>query len=126
MTTKIMLVDDALIMRMMLRDIIRQLADCTIVAEAGKPELVMPLFREQQPDIVCLDLTLDDSQVPAGITLLAEIKRANPAVRMAIISALEQQEITDQALALGANAYITKPFNSGEVAATLHRLAVMA
>lgn len=122
MATKIMLVDDALIMRMMLRDIIGKLDGFAVVAEAGKPELVMPLVAEHHPDIVCLDLTLDDSQVPAGITLLGEIKQSFPAVKVIIISALEQKEITDQALHFGASAYITKPFNAQEVAATLQRL----
>ncbi len=122
---KVMLVDDALIMRMMLRDIVVRIG-FTVVAEAAKPADVLPLVEEKQPDIVCLDLTLDDSQVPAGITLLGEIKRKFPRVRVAIISALEQQEITEQALALGAGAYLTKPFNGDEVAATLRRLAVKA
>ena len=119
MTTKIMLVDDALIMRMMLRDIIRKLDGCEVVAEAAGPAQVMPLFLEKKPDIVCLDLTLDDGPEPAGIALLGEIKKARPGTRVVIISALDQRDITARAIALGAQAYIAKPFNAEEVAAAL-------
>jgi len=122
MTTKIMLVDDALIMRMMLRDIIMKMGGCEIVAEASAPAQVMPLLAENKPDIVCLDLTLDDSPEPAGMALLGEIERSRPGTRVVIISAIDQKEITARALALGARAYIAKPFDAGEVAATLRRL----
>ena len=122
MGTKVMIVDDALIMRMMLRDILKA-AGCEIVAEVGIPALVLKKYDETSPDVVCLDLTLDDSLVPAGITLLDEIRKRNPRAKVIIISALEQKEITDQALKLGAKAYITKPFDKMEVAATIKRVA---
>lgn len=122
MGTKVMIVDDALIMRMMLRDILKA-AGCEIVAEVGIPALVLKKYDETAPDVVCLDLTLDDSLVPAGITLLDQIRQRNPRAKVIIISALEQKEITDQALKLGAKAYITKPFDRQEVAATIKRVA---
>jgi len=95
----------------------------TIPAEVGIPALVLKKYDETSPDVVCLDLTLDDSLVPAGITLLDEIRKRNPRAKVIIISALEQKEITDQALKLGAKAYITKPFDKMEVAATIKRVA---
>jgi len=75
----------------------------------------MFLLKGKHPDIVLLDLGLPDMD---GIQLLKDI-RAFSGVPVLIVSARGQEKEKIAALDLGANDYITKPFNMGELMARI-------
>ena len=93
------------------------------VVEAGCARDAMSAIHIDKPDVVLLDLGLPDRD---GLELIPMIKSAGPAV--IVVSARDATEQKVAALDLGADDYVSKPFDSEEVlarirAAMRHRLA---
>jgi two-component system, OmpR family, KDP operon response regulator KdpE len=74
-----------------------------------------------KPDLIVLDLGLPDKE---GFDILPRLKRLdkNGDIPVIILTIRNQAEDRDRAAALGASAYITKPFVMGELIETIHRL----
>lgn len=76
------------------------------------------LFCTENPDIIILDLGLPDID---GVNVIEEIRKVSK-IPILVVSAREQEEDKISALDMGANDYVTKPFNMGEL---LARVRVM-
>lgn len=76
------------------------------------------LFCTENPDIIMLDLGLPDMD---GVTVIEEIRKVSK-IPILVVSARKQEEDKISALDMGANDYVTKPFNMGEL---LARVRVM-
>lgn len=85
----------------------------SISAESCKNGLLM--FNSHRPDLVILDLGLPDLD---GIEFLKEIRK-NSAVPVIVLSARTDEKDKVEALDLGANDYVTKPFGSAELVARI-------
>jgi DNA-binding response OmpR family regulator len=78
--------------------------------EAGTANEGLALCQKIHPDLVVLDLGLPDRD---GLDILPEIKKpdgTNPPPKVIILSVRKEQRTKDTAIALGADAYLTKPF----------------
>ncbi|MDR1571942.1 MAG: response regulator [Clostridiales Family XIII bacterium] len=112
---KILIVDDAAFMRMMVKDNLKK-AGYTDFIEAGNGEEAMNLFSEQNPDIVLLDITMP---VKDGIETLTDIKQKNPAAKVVMCSAMGQESMVVEAIKLGALDFIVKPFKPERLVQTV-------
>jgi DNA-binding response OmpR family regulator len=76
--------------------------------EASTADQGLKLFEEIRPDLVVLDLGLPDKD---GLDILPLIKKMyDREPKIIILSVRKEQRTKEQAMALGADAYITKPF----------------
>jgi two-component system, OmpR family, KDP operon response regulator KdpE len=121
---KILIVDDEAAIRRLLRTSLER-AGYRLV-EAGDAREAMNAVQIDRPDAVLLDLGLPDRD---GMELVPLIKAAGAAVL--IVSARDATEEKVAALDLGADDYVTKPFDTDEVLARIrtalrHRLAADA
>jgi len=110
-----------MLMRNMLKKIIIKLG-YQVCAEAGGIDEALTKYDETNPDIVFLDLILDDEEEPAGLTILDELLCRNKELKIVIVSALKQEKITEKALELGAFTYINKPFNEQKISQVFQSL----
>ena len=64
-----------------------------------------------------IGLVLMDIKMPKqnGIEITRDIKRLNPNIKVIIVTGYESSEIAKEATDAGADAYITKPFESKEI-----------
>lgn len=119
---KILVVDD--------EAAIRRLLEATLVhagyrvAAAANGREALSLLAIEKPDVVLLDLGLPDRD---GLGLLPQITAAGPA-RVIVVSARDAVDEKIAALDLGADDYVTKPFDTAELLARLratlrHKLA---
>ena len=108
---KILIVDDAMLMRIMLRDIFEG-SGYEVVGEADDADQALELYRETNPDLVTMDITLTTS---SGIDAISRILGYDSEARIIVISALEQRRIVMDALSLGARDFIIKPFEEERV-----------
>ncbi len=88
----------------------------TVVGEADNGEKAVSLVKELRPSIVILDIVMP---IKNGLEAAAEIKALPKAPKVVICSSLVEEELRKEAQAAGAEAYITKPFTSAGVLATL-------
>lgn len=103
---KILIVDDAAFMRMMIKDNLKK-SGYTEFFEAGDGETAVAIFNEHRPDLVLLDITMP---VKDGIQALQAIKQINPQAKVVMCSAMGQEGMVVEAIKLGALDFIVKPF----------------
>lgn len=101
-----MLVDDADFMRLVLRDVLEK-NGYEIVAEARDGQEAVAFYTELRPDLVLLDVTMP---VMDGISALKEIRRADPAARVIVVSSLSSRAIVLETMKAGAITFVAKPF----------------
>jgi len=111
MGERIMIVDDAAFMRMMVKDILTK-NGYEIAAEAEDGKKAVELYKEKKPDLVTMDITMPEMD---GITALKEIKQHNPNAKVIMCSAMGQQAMVVDAIQAGAKDFIVKPFQADRV-----------
>ena len=108
---RILIADDAQIMRNILRVILEKKGH-EIVGEAANGEETLQKYAELKPDLVTLDIHMEPVD---GIDCLRRLTAADPDARVLMVSAIGQQAKIDQALSLGALGYVTKPFQQSDI-----------
>jgi two-component system chemotaxis response regulator CheY len=118
MSRSVLIVDDSVFMRKILRGI---LADkgYVVAAEAASGIEAMRNLHTHHPDIILLDIILPDSN---GLDLLESIISACPDSKVVICSSIGQPQVIRKALDLGAKAFIQKPFTPEKVVEVLESL----
>ncbi len=111
MSKRIMLVDDSSFMRMMLKKILEN-NGYTIICEASNGLEAVELYKQHQPDLVTMDITMEHMD---GIEALREIKKDYPNANVIMCSAMGQQAMVMDALKSGAQDFIVKPFDAVRV-----------
>jgi len=117
MGNRVLIVDDATFMRMMLKDILSK-NDFDVVGEAENGLRAVEEYKAQNPDIVTLDITMPEMD---GIAALKEIKKINPAAKVIMCSAMGQQSMVMEAIQAGAMDFIVKPFEKTRVVEALRK-----
>jgi two-component system chemotaxis response regulator CheY len=118
MGATVMIVDDALFMRSILRGIIKD-KGFTVVAEAASGIEAMKNLQLFNPDIITLDIILPDAN---GLDLLESILSARPQTKVVVCSSIGQDAIIKKAMDHGAAAFIQKPFTPEKVLEALQSL----
>lgn len=118
MSRTVMIVDDSLFMRKIMRGILVQ-RGYTVSAEAASGIEAMRNLHANHPDIILLDIILPDSN---GFDLLESIIAACPDSKVVVCSSIGEPLVIQKSLDFGAKAYIQKPFTPEKVAEVLESL----
>ena len=111
MEEKIMLVDDALFMRMTIRKALEK-EGYTNILEAADGETAIAMYHQENPDLVLLDITMPGK---SGIDVLEEILEYDPKAKIVMCSAIGQEMMIQKAIGCGAQEFIVKPFKPEEL-----------
>ncbi|KHD86511.1 chemotaxis protein CheY [Heyndrickxia ginsengihumi] len=111
MADKILIVDDAAFMRMMIKDILTK-NGYEVVAEASDGAQAVEKYQELRPDLVTMDITMPEVD---GISALKQIKQMDPNAKVIMCSAMGQQAMVIDAIQAGAKDFIVKPFQADRV-----------
>ena len=111
MANRILIVDDAAFMRMMIRDILSK-NGYEVVGEAQDGAQAIEKFKELNPDLVTMDITMPEMD---GITALKEIRKLDTNAKVIMGSAMGQQAMVIDAIQAGAKDFIVKPFQADRV-----------
>jgi two-component system chemotaxis response regulator CheY len=109
---KVMIVDDAMFMRSMLKKIIQYMEGYEVVCEASNGQEAIQLYQEKQPDVVTMDITMP---VMDGYTTVIELLKLFPEAKIIMCSAVGQQRMVLDAIMAGAKDFIVKPFDKKRV-----------
>ena len=112
----ILVVDDELMMRQLLEKILRR--DGYQVFSAADGEEALAIMGKEEISIVISDLQMPGM---SGFDLLKVLKKDNPHVGIIMMTAYGDTYTVKDALLLGADEYITKPFKSLEISMVVER-----
>ena len=118
MGKRILVVDDAAFMRMMLKDILTK-NGYEIAGEANSGADGVNKFIELKPDLVTLDITMPEMD---GITALQEIRKNDPNALVVMCSAMGQQAMVIESIQAGAKDFIVKPFQADRVVEAIRKV----
>ena len=104
---KVLVVDDADFMRMMLEDILTHYGHTVLQAKDGQESL--NILQDEAVDVCVLDICMPGMD---GLEVLRRIKEGHPGIKVVMLSAMSQESNVKQALQLGADAFVVKPFQA--------------
>jgi two-component system, chemotaxis family, chemotaxis protein CheY len=115
MAKSVLIVDDSLYMRTLIRQTLEQ-GNFNVVGQASNGEEAIDMAFDLKPDIITLDNILPDM---IGTDILKKYKSEGLRSRVIMISGVGQESVIQEGLSLGANGYIVKPFTPEELLSTL-------
>ncbi|TFE25808.1 response regulator [Cohnella luojiensis] len=115
---KVLIVDDAAFMRMMLKNILQK-GGHEVVGEAENGLMAIEKYRNLIPDFVTMDITMP---VMEGIEAVKQIKVSDPNANIIMCSAMGQQSLIVQAIQAGAKDFIVKPFHEERVLESVRKV----
>lgn len=108
---KLMIVDDSNIMRRRIERS-QQFEELELVGSAANGVDALELFKQTDPDVVTMDLTMPRMD---GIECIGRLVALKPAVRILVISALADKATAVEAMEKGANGFLNKPFTDRQL-----------
>ncbi len=113
--SKILLVDDASFMRMMIKDALIKNGYSDLHEAADGVEAVAK-YAEIKPDLVIMDITMPNMD---GLEALKAIRAADPSANVVMCSAMGQEAMVIEAIKSGAKDFIVKPFKPERILKTV-------
>lgn len=115
---KVLICDDSLLIRKKLRSILEK-CKCKEILEAPSGKIAVEMVKEQNPDLVFLDIVMPDKD---GIEALDEIMKINPNIKVVMASSAGTKEHLRKALEKGAYDFIQKPITLDAVTNVVEKL----
>ncbi|MFA5659322.1 MAG: response regulator [Oscillospiraceae bacterium] len=118
MDKKILVVDDAAFMRMMIKDTLTK-NGYTQIVEAADGEQAVTQYDAEKPHLIIMDITMPNK---TGIEALREIKAKDATAKIVMCSAMGQESMVVEAIKLGALDFIVKPFKPDRILQTVSKI----
>lgn len=118
---RVLVVDDAVVMRKVISDVIARDATMEVAGVAANGRIALQKIIQVNPDVVTLDVEMPELD---GVAMVREIRKTHPHLPVIMFSTLTQRgaETTLDALTAGATDYVTKPANVGSIGESISRL----
>ncbi len=105
-------VDDALFMRTLIRQILEQNSLFEVLGEGNNGLEAIEAAKKYQPDVLTLDITMP---VMDGLHAVPLIMQVSPHTRIIMVTAMGQQSMVIEAIRSGARDFVIKPFEKSRV-----------
>ncbi|MEQ8788035.1 MAG: response regulator [Pirellulaceae bacterium] len=122
MSKRVLICDDSLLMRKMVSDTLTD-AGWEVVGEAVNGNDAVEKFAQLRPDAVTMDIVMPEAD---GLEALPKILQLDPRAKVVVVSALAQTSKISDAIRLGAQDFIVKPFMPEQLQHTMERCAEAA
>ncbi len=119
---KALVVDDSMMMRVLVRDFLEK-AGCEVIGEAVDVPSGIKAYQDLKPDLMTLDLVMPGG---SGIDVLKSVMTSNPKANVIIISAVSQEQITQELMSIGARTIVNKPVTLQKITEALAKTDVAA
>jgi DNA-binding NarL/FixJ family response regulator len=119
-TLRVLIADDNRVIRAALRGIMRHDEGLTVVGEASTGEEALEMIETLEADIVCLDVSMPGR---GGMSALATIREKYAAIGVVIITGHGNSVVQTDAVQLGADGFVLKPFHADQVLHAIYQAA---
>jgi two-component system, chemotaxis family, protein-glutamate methylesterase/glutaminase len=118
---RVMVVDDAVVVRRIVTDVLAADPDIEVVGTAPNGRLALGKLAQLEPDLITLDIEMPEMD---GLETLVELRKTHPRLPVIMFSTMTERgaSATLEALARGATDYVTKPAGAGSVALAKERI----
>ncbi|HEX6317153.1 MAG TPA: response regulator transcription factor [Gemmatimonadaceae bacterium] len=113
---RIAIVDDHAIVRAGLRMVLEADGGFVVVGEADTASGGIALVRQEQPDVLLVDINLPDD---SGLRVAEAVRRDHDSVRVLILSVHDDQEIVRESVRIGAHGYLRKDTTPADLRAAI-------
>ncbi len=117
MGKKILIVDDAAFMRMMIKNILVK-GGYDVIGEAENGRQAVSMYLDSKPDLVTMDITMPEMD---GLEAVKAIRSTDPSANIIMCSAMGQQAMVMDAIQAGAKDFIVKPFQQERLLQAVER-----
>ena len=118
MAKRVLITDDALFMRVTLKNILTK-NGYEVVGEASNGRESVEMYKSLMPDVVTMDITMPEMD---GITAVREIKKVDSNAKVIMCTAMGQKNMVMEAVQAGAKDFIIKPFQPEKVLESVQKL----
>jgi two-component system, chemotaxis family, chemotaxis protein CheY len=118
MSKRVLVVDDAVFMRNVIKDIFTS-AGFEVIGEASNGREAVERYQELKPDLITMDIVMP---FRSGIEATREIIKQDPNAVVLMCSALGQESLVMEAIEAGATDFVVKPFRAEDVLAVVHKV----
>lgn len=105
---RLMIADDSSIIRKLIQKDLKNF-EIEIVGEASNGQQAVDMFKELRPNVVTMDIIMPEMD---GLTVIEELLKIDPAVKIMVISALSDKATGIEAIKKGARGFLLKPFTT--------------
>ncbi|NUU96911.1 response regulator [Marinitoga sp. 1138] len=109
MTYKVMVVDDSPLIRNLVKKALKKTEEFEFVGEAKNGEEAVNVFKEVNPDIITMDVTMP---IKDGLEASKEILAINNEVKILLLSAMGDDDLIEEAKNIGISHNMQKPFKA--------------
>jgi DNA-binding NarL/FixJ family response regulator len=102
---RVALVDDHPFVRDQVGDLIRRLKDLELCGEAAGETAAMRLIARHRPDLVIVDLSLEEK---SGMSLIERVHRSYPSVALLVLSMQDERLVAERLQRKGARGFVSK------------------
>jgi two-component system, chemotaxis family, chemotaxis protein CheY len=117
MAKRILVVDDANFMRMIVKDTLTP-HGFEIVGEASNGNEAVAKYEQLKPDLVTMDITMKEKD---GVAAAREILAKDPNARIIMVTALGQERMLMDCLSLGVKDFVVKPFEPERIVTAVRK-----
>lgn len=118
MSKRVLIVDDAVVMRMMIKGILSK-NGFEIVGEAQNGVEAVDKYKQLMPDLVTMDMVMPEMD---GISAVKQIIAHDANAKIIMCTSMGQQALVVEAIQAGAKSFITKPFQPPKILETLEKV----
>ncbi|MDD5067001.1 MAG: response regulator [bacterium] len=115
---KVLIVDDAKLMRSMVKGALETHGNYTVL-EAENGDAAIELYKVTKPDLVTMDITMD---IKNGVDAAKEILKFDPDARIIMITALGQETFLKECIGAGVKDFIVKPFTTERIVSAVSKI----
>jgi two-component system chemotaxis response regulator CheB len=121
MSARILIVDDSVVIRQLLREVLAADPQLEIAGVAANGRIALAMLDQLSPDLVTLDVEMPELD---GLQTLQQLRQSRPHLPVIMFSTVTERgaRATIDSLAFGASDYVTKPANVGSVALAKERI----
>ncbi|MGA2963802.1 MAG: chemotaxis response regulator protein-glutamate methylesterase [Candidatus Korobacteraceae bacterium] len=121
MTARILIVDDSVVIRQLLKEVLAGDPQLEVAGVAANGQIALAMLNQLSPDLVTLDVEMP---VLDGLETLKQLRQSHPRLPVIMFSTLTARgaQATIESLAFGASDYVTKPSNVGSVTVAKERI----